>query len=67
MTKTSIIKDLLEDVPEEDKASVGTEGQIRLTKTTKQLVNEVPVTQIDTEYFDTLLEAQTAKNEWDSA
>jgi len=59
MKKTATIQNLLEGFSEEDIAKAGTTGQVQLTKFEEGKYNLYA-------YFNTVQEAEIAKDEWES-
>ena len=68
MSHTSTITELLNNkkLTDADKAKMGTDGQVMLVKTLTFESNGVPITQNNTEFYNTVEEAQAEKDKWDA-
>ena len=68
MSHTSTITELRnnEKLTDADKEKMGTHGQVMLIKTLTFESNGVPITQNNTEFYDTVEEAEAEKAKWDA-
>lgn len=68
MSHTSTITELLnnEKLTDADKVKMGTDGQVMLIKTLTHESDGVPITQHNTEFYNTVEEAQAEKVKWDA-